>query len=72
MSRVGDVSWRVDHTLCSSASHDLKTNSGQLTLEALPSQGKGGEMVSMHMTQDKLRVLIHELEAARDMMRAAE
>lgn len=75
MSRLGGVSWRVDHTLCSSAAHALGSNSAQLTLQVLPpsvSGAEGGKDVSLHLTQDKLRMLLHELEAARDVMKGAD
>jgi hypothetical protein len=78
VSRLGGVAWRVDHNLCSSSYQEMKSNSGQLTLEVLqpsvdgPDGGSTKERVSLHLTEDKLRVLLHELEAARDVMKGVE
>lgn len=68
----------MDHNLCSSSYLEMKSNSGQVTMDVLqPSVGgeDGGntrEIVSFHVTEDKLRVLLHELEAARDVMKGVE
>lgn len=86
-SHLGATKWRVDYTLCSSASPSILAPSGQFTMQVLSPKGlrrgkeegdggreggQEGETVSFHLTRDKLRVLLHELEAARDVMKSVE
>mmetsp|Transcript_4087 Transcript_4087/g.9784 ORF Transcript_4087/g.9784 Transcript_4087/m.9784 type:complete len:132 (+) Transcript_4087:260-655(+) len=88
LTKMESVEWRVDYLLSSSCAHELNKPSVQLkfnvrdppparcpdhddTQEAQHSQGKE-RSVAFEATPDKLRVLIHELQAARQLMDSVE
>jgi len=69
LDRISSVEWRVDFIIASSDLQELNTPSVQLNFNVAPIQGDT-QTQPFGIDNDKLRVLLHELKAARSLMDA--
>jgi len=67
LNRLESVEWRVDFIVASSDLQELNAPSVQLKVNVASAE-QGKETHSFGVDQDKLRVLLHELKAARSLM----
>ena len=64
LDKLKDLEWRIDYVLGSSQIKDLKEPEINLRFVTINSDSSGEQPVSLTMTSDKFRVLLHELKQA--------
>eukprot|EP01116_Phalansterium_solitarium_P014410 TRINITY_DN32062_c0_g1_i1.p1 TRINITY_DN32062_c0_g1~~TRINITY_DN32062_c0_g1_i1.p1 ORF type:complete len:201 (-),score=51.63 TRINITY_DN32062_c0_g1_i1:47-649(-) len=70
LTQLESVDWRVDYLLSSSVLEEVNSPSVQLRINTKPTATAPSQSYAFNVDPDKLRVLIEELKAARDIMDA--